>query len=70
MKLFIWKIQMLSMKVRFPKAGYYERMCLVAGYKRSDIDVWVEEEKRYGVYASDAEMREDWCEEEVGCWSE
>jgi len=68
MKLLIWKIKVFLMKLRYPSAGYYERMCLVAGYKRSDIDRWVDEEKRIGAYASDVEMREDLCESEVGCW--
>lgn len=68
MKLLIWKIKMLLMKIRNPEAGYYERMCLVAGYNRSDIDYWLAEEKKIGVYASDAEMREDLCESEVSCW--
>jgi len=68
MKILIWNIRFFFMKLRYPSAGYYERMCLVAGYKRSDIDVWVNEEKKTGAYASDAEMREDLCESEVSCW--
>lgn len=69
MRTIIWKIKMGLLKVRFPKSGYYERMCLAAGYDRSDIDDWLEEEKKDGIYASDAEMREDLCESEVSCWS-
>lgn len=67
MKLLIWNIKMFLMRILYPKVGHYERMCLVAGYKQSDIDIWVEEEKKDGAYASEAEMREDLCECEVSC---
>jgi hypothetical protein len=70
MKNFIWKLKMLLMKLRYLDAGHYERMCLAAGYKRSSIDYWLEEEKKIGAYASDAEMREDLCETEVSYWEE
>lgn len=70
MKKIWWRIRMALTKIRHPKAGYYERMCLVAGYKKSDIDYWLKKEKENGVYASDSEIREDLCETEVSYWEE
>jgi hypothetical protein len=71
LSLLVWKAKRVLLKVRYPKAGYYERMCLASGCKRSDIDKWIDEGKKAGMFSSDsddAEIREEYCEDEVSCW--
>ncbi|WP_342515508.1 hypothetical protein [Sutcliffiella sp. FSL R7-0096] len=66
-----WKFQMFFMKFRYPKAGYYERMCLVAGYTKQDIDEMVQNDINDGLYdgkVNDQWIREGACEEEASCW--
>jgi hypothetical protein len=71
LKKVIWKLEMLVMKLKYPKAGYYERMCLAGGYTVEDIDGMVEESILRGEYigtVNDKWLREEVCYEDITCW--
>lgn len=72
MKLMIWKLKMLVAKLKHPGAGYYERMCLVGGYTKKDIDSMVSESIVRGEYEgslTDKWLREEVCYEDISCWN-
>lgn len=59
----LFRLHMFWLKIKFPTSGCYERVCLLAGYKRSDIDDWLEEAEGCSIYGD--MNREDFCEVEV-----
>ncbi|NMH68578.1 hypothetical protein HF072_07260 [Bacillus sp. RO3] len=72
MKIVIWKLKMLIAKLKHPGAGYYERMCLVGGYTKKDIDNMVREAIKRGECggsAADKWIREEVCYEDITCWN-
>lgn len=61
------KIHML--KLKYPKAGYYERMCLAGGYTKKQIDEMVRNALKDGWIENNGPVcREEVCETEVSCW--
>lgn len=65
----LWKFKMFLLKLRYPKAGYYERVCLAAGYPRNLIDDMVEKAIKDGwIEKNDKYGREEVCYEEVSYW--
>jgi hypothetical protein len=59
---FKWELKMFLMKVRYPKAGYWERCCLAAGYTKKTIDTMVEEAIKDGwIEKNDRFGREEVC---------
>lgn len=64
-----FELKIRLMKLKYPKAGYYERMCLVGGYTKEQIQKMVEEAIKDGwIESNDFEGREEVCETEISYW--
>ena len=63
-----WSIRKFIAKIKNPRAGQYEIMCLAAHYPKKDIDTWVQEAIKKGDDKFSTNIREDLCESEVSCW--
>lgn len=71
MNKFLWNIKMFLLKIRYPKAGHYERCCLVAGYSKKLIDNMVKQNIKDGVYlgrVTEKWIREETCYEDMTYW--
>ena len=70
MRNLIFKIKMAIAKIKYPNAGYYERLCLINGYTKKDIDEMVERAVMEGwIIEGDKYGREEVCETEVSYWN-
>jgi hypothetical protein len=70
MRKLIFKIKMAIAKFKYPNAGYWERVCLVNGFTKKDIDEWVEQAIKDGwIERNDKCGREEVCETEVSYWN-
>lgn len=67
MRLLIWKLKMLLTKLRYPNAGYFERVLLVAGYTKEMIDEMLDEAVKDGWIndKDDLTEREEVCRTEA-----
>lgn len=62
MRNLLFKIKMAIAKIKYPNAGYWERVCLAVGFTKKEIDEWVEEAIKEGwIEQDDKYGREEVC---------
>jgi len=68
MKDLKWRIKMFFTKIRYPKAGHYERICITA-YGKKAVEEMIENAVMSGwIVEGDREGREEVCATDVGYW--
>ena len=65
----MWRVKMFVAKLRHPNAGYYERLCLINGFSKRDINEWIRDAISKGeITENNLKNREDICSSEVSYW--